>query len=494
MKIVITSSTKGNVLSLFAVFILTLFFLFLCAPGCRKENERILSPSILPEKEYIRIPTDSALLHQVYFIRFAPPLYPKQFLKSKQRPSPHLFIKIDKYGYVDRVRIIESPGQQVSKAILKVARKWVFQLPDENPKPGPYHFTSRLYYSPYKKKYRGFNLVPSFYITQLIRKPLPVYAEKAARKKLHDIIVIDGFTDIYGRIVKIKVKQGKHKILIDAAKYAVSRRIYEPYIISGVPPPLLFTYVVQFPGKKKNFGTITEYLKIIVTSPQPAYQPENKKEIITKGEKSTIFTYFPGGSKKYEESFNKGVQHGSFQGWYRDGSKRIRGEFYNGLRSGVWTRWYENGNKIKVSQYDLSGKKHGKMLTWWDEKGKLKQSISFKNGLLHGKWFQWDRNGQKRFAGEYNQGTWLNGSWWTASGRLLLKIDGSETSYVNYNHVSFHDKGRSNPYYKDKPFTGTIIHFDDGVLLHMGEFKEGKRHGKYIRWDEHGNIVEKTKY
>jgi antitoxin component YwqK of YwqJK toxin-antitoxin module len=128
-------------------------------------------------------------------------------------------------------------------------------------------------------------------------------------------------------------------------------------------------------------------------------------------------------------------------------------------------------------------------LTWWDEQGRLKQSLSFDNGIHHGKWFQWDKNGQKRFEGEYNRGTWVSGSWWTASGRLLLRIDGSETLYVNHNHISYHGKGFSNPYYKGKPFSGTIIHFDDGVLISLEEFKEGKRQGKYICWDEDGNIL-----
>lgn len=85
---------------------------------------------------------------------------------------------------------------------------------------------------------------------KLVKKIIPEYPEEAVKKQLEDVVTVRATNDIYGKVIKVKVIEGKYKILNDAASAAVKQWVYEPYIINGEPKGVEFTVKVKFNLKK----------------------------------------------------------------------------------------------------------------------------------------------------------------------------------------------------------------------------------------------------
>jgi TonB family protein len=80
---------------------------------------------------------------------------------------------------------------------------------------------------------------------RLIRKIEPLYPRAAILSHTEGTVVIEAATDIYGKVIKTRVIGG-HPLLKTAAVEAVEKWIYEPYIIDGIPKPVIFTVNVTF--------------------------------------------------------------------------------------------------------------------------------------------------------------------------------------------------------------------------------------------------------
>lgn len=468
-------------ISLRFLVLLPVLFLMAVYFGCGISVTNITPKEQPPGEEYIRIPEDVKVVFGLEPMRYIPPIQ-VQIPGLDPKEELFLYIRTDIYGYVENAAVLYSPHKSLSEAVLKAARRWVFEPLEINGTLSPAQFA---YGGIFLKDQKNLSLhfAAESHVPNLIRKPPFVYPIRAKRRKIRDVIVADAVTDIYGRTIKINVIRGKSKILKNVVRETLSRWVHEPYIISGIPRRTYYTVVVRFPDKKGQYGIYSIFIKTMDTPPQLTEKQEEKE--------GKRFTYFENGEKKYEESFENKTRHGVFYGWYQNGAKRISGEFYHGVRYGKWTRWYENGNKIRETNYDKNGKKHGNRLTWWDEKGQRKRSSQYQNGVLHGKWLQWDKNGEKRFEGEYREGNWIKGTWWAPDGRLIHQITAGKTGYVNSSHLDFRGKGRYFPHYKGKPFTGRVVSFSDGVLYSEEEFKDGIQQGESIFWDANGNQIVK---
>jgi periplasmic protein TonB len=79
----------------------------------------------------------------------------------------------------------------------------------------------------------------------LVKRVSPVYPVAAQSAHLTGHVVIEAATDVYGRVKEVRVVSG-HPLFNEAAVTAVRQWIYEPYIVYGVPKPVLFTVVVEF--------------------------------------------------------------------------------------------------------------------------------------------------------------------------------------------------------------------------------------------------------
>jgi len=80
---------------------------------------------------------------------------------------------------------------------------------------------------------------------RLIRKVEPIYPKAALLSHTQGRVIIEAVTDIYGKVIKTTMISG-HPLLKQAAVQAVRQWVYEPYIIDGIPRPVIFIVNVNF--------------------------------------------------------------------------------------------------------------------------------------------------------------------------------------------------------------------------------------------------------
>lgn len=80
---------------------------------------------------------------------------------------------------------------------------------------------------------------------KLIRQVAPQYPSTALRARLKGTVIVEAVTDIYGHVIRVRVISG-HPLFRNAASEAVKKWQYEPYIINGIPKPVVFQVTVNF--------------------------------------------------------------------------------------------------------------------------------------------------------------------------------------------------------------------------------------------------------
>jgi len=80
---------------------------------------------------------------------------------------------------------------------------------------------------------------------RLIKKVEPIYPKAPLMARIQGRVIIEAVTDIYGRVIKTTMISG-HPLLKQAAVEAVRQWVYEPYIIDGIPRPVIFVVNVNF--------------------------------------------------------------------------------------------------------------------------------------------------------------------------------------------------------------------------------------------------------
>jgi len=80
---------------------------------------------------------------------------------------------------------------------------------------------------------------------KLLKEVPPVYPMAARRAHIEGVVVIEAVTDVYGRVKKARVVRG-HPLLNRSALEAVKQWIYQPYVIAGMPKPVIFSVTVYF--------------------------------------------------------------------------------------------------------------------------------------------------------------------------------------------------------------------------------------------------------
>ncbi len=80
---------------------------------------------------------------------------------------------------------------------------------------------------------------------KLIRQVAPQYPSTALRARLKGTVIVEAVTDIYGHVIRVRVISG-HPLFRNSASEAVRKWQYEPYIINGIPKPVVFQVTVNF--------------------------------------------------------------------------------------------------------------------------------------------------------------------------------------------------------------------------------------------------------
>ena len=79
-----------------------------------------------------------------------------------------------------------------------------------------------------------------------IKYVIPIYPHNVQKIRLKKIaVIIEARTDVYGKVVKWKVISG-HVLLNNAAINAIKKWEYEPYLVGGIPKPVVFTVTINF--------------------------------------------------------------------------------------------------------------------------------------------------------------------------------------------------------------------------------------------------------
>lgn len=114
---------------------------------------------------------------------------------------------------------------------------------------------------------------------KLIKKATPKYPEPAKKAKVQGTVVINATTDKEGRVVKTKVING-HPLLRQAARDAVSKWVYEPYIVDGEKKSVRFTVVLRFrlPSERKPVTLASREVPKVLKRVEPKYPREALKK------------------------------------------------------------------------------------------------------------------------------------------------------------------------------------------------------------------------
>jgi periplasmic protein TonB len=78
-----------------------------------------------------------------------------------------------------------------------------------------------------------------------IREVKPVYSPIAIAARIQGTVIIEAMTDVYGHVRQARVISG-HPLLNESALEAIKQWLYEPYILNGIPKPVLFTVTITF--------------------------------------------------------------------------------------------------------------------------------------------------------------------------------------------------------------------------------------------------------
>lgn len=80
---------------------------------------------------------------------------------------------------------------------------------------------------------------------RLLKRVDPVYPEIARQARIQDTVILEATTDIYGRVVEVRVLRSV-PLLDQAAVDAVRQWLYEPMVVNGRPRGVVFTVTLRF--------------------------------------------------------------------------------------------------------------------------------------------------------------------------------------------------------------------------------------------------------
>lgn len=226
----------------------------------------------------------------------------------------------------------------------------------------------------------------------------------------------------------------------------------------------------------------------------------------------------PNGEKLSESDYAYGKLDGADIKWRADGLKMSAVNYHGGVLHGRSTHWHPNGEKSSESDYS-NGKLDGKEVKWRANAQAI-SDISYRKGELHGKATYWYESGEKSSESLYANGK-RNGK------TVKWRADGLEESVISYRNGQLHgrstayfpngEKSNESTYANGKRNGKTLKWRDNGQRLSTATYRNGELHGtstsyfpngerssestfanglafRMQRWDDKGNIVERTAY
>ncbi len=106
--------------------------------------------------------------------------------------------------------------------------------------------------------------------------------------------------------------------------------------------------------------------------------------------------------RRAEVAVHEGRAHGLSQGWYENGQREVEETFVRGVSHGTRTRWYADGarkSQVKIREGQLVG-----TFREWHPNGQLARETSLQAGVPHGDAKAWDLRGQPVGSAKVEQG------------------------------------------------------------------------------------------
>lgn len=198
--------------------------------------------------------------------------------------------------------------------------------------------------------------------------------------------------------------------------------------------------------------------------------------------------YFDNNQKKSEVRYKGGTPDGEQIAWDKNGKIINKSVFKNGTGTErIFNEdklsaeiKYLNGSMIKMTEYDLNGKK-------------LKEE-NYKNNLLDGDYIIWDKNGKIMYKTKLKNGT----------GNVKIIFEESGEYYIEeYSVKDGMNDGEYKTTYKDKIISqeNYKVGVLDGIQSYYSEkgeklsekiYKNGMLDGKYTIWNKDGKLMYET--
>jgi len=191
--------------------------------------------------------------------------------------------------------------------------------------------------------------------------------------------------------------------------------------------------------------------------------------------------WWKNGAMREKMNFIAGYRHGEFTKHYDNGSLKIKGTYEKNLLEGTFYGYYRNGNKEYVYHYKKSIK-DGMSTTYFDFSGKqtyadvgyIEQEVLYVNGVPHGELNSYYKAGNPRRVVNYKMGV----------------MDGLTTLY----HVN--TLPAEEAYYKMGKKDSIRKIYDNliGTQISQEFYKEGKKDGQWITFDQLGDTITVINY
>jgi protein TonB len=88
--------------------------------------------------------------------------------------------------------------------------------------------------------------IASVQMPRKIREVKPVYSAIAVAAHVQGRVIVEATTDIYGRVRSARIVYSASPLLNESALSAIKQWLYEPYILNGIPKPVVFTVTITF--------------------------------------------------------------------------------------------------------------------------------------------------------------------------------------------------------------------------------------------------------
>jgi TonB family protein len=187
------------------------------------------------------------------------PVYPDEAKEAGVEGAVVVGGITDENGKVIDAKILKGAHELLNKAAVAAVKQWEYKPFVINGKPMPVEFTVTLRFNLEEKEEAtatsetttaGANVnvitLPDDVELKLLKKVEPKYPAEARKKLLGGPVLLEAIIDKQGNVLDVKVVEGEHEVLNDAAIEAVKQWKYEPYKKDGKAQKVRYKIELKF--------------------------------------------------------------------------------------------------------------------------------------------------------------------------------------------------------------------------------------------------------